>query len=89
KLALMKNLVQQACSLIISMDWPQQGQVKGFSVTNSRLWDLVSIQHHFQEDKLGCKYLVGLTFKVKAGTWSQYFLNKQGCKERTAFYQYG
>jgi len=89
KLALMKNLVQQACSLIISMDWPQQGQVKGFSVANSRLWDLVSIQHHFQEDKLGCKYLVGLTFKVKAGIWSQYFLNKQGCKERTAFYQYG
>jgi DNA-binding transcriptional regulator YiaG/NAD-dependent dihydropyrimidine dehydrogenase PreA subunit len=89
KLSLMKNLVQQACSLIISMDWPQQGQVKGFSVTHSRLWHLIGIQHHFQEDNLGCKYLVGLTFKVKAGIWSQYFLNKQGCKERTAFYQYG
>jgi DNA-binding transcriptional regulator YiaG len=50
---------------------------------------LIGIQHHFQEDNLGCKYLVGLTFKVKAGIWSQYFLNKQGCKERTAFYQYG
>jgi DNA-binding transcriptional regulator YiaG len=89
KLALMKNIVQQACSLIISIDWPQQGRINGFSVTGSRLWHLVDIQHHFQEDNLGCKHLVGLTFKVKAGIWAQYFLNKQACKERTAFYQYG
>ncbi len=89
KLALMKNIVQQACSLIISIDWPQQGRLNGFSVVGSRLWHLVDIQHHFQEDNLGCKYLIGLTFKVKAGIWAQYFLNKQACKERTAFYQYG
>lgn len=89
KLALMKNIVQQACSLIISIDWPQQGRINGFSITGSRLWHLVDIQHHFQEDNLGCKYLIGLTFKVKAGLWAQYFLNKQACKERTAFYQYG
>ncbi len=89
KLALMKNLVQQACSLLISIDWPQQGRINGFSITSSRLWHLVDIQHHFQEDNLGCKYLIGLTFKVKAGIWAQYFLNKQACKERTAFYQYG
>ncbi|MDZ8067166.1 MAG: helix-turn-helix domain-containing protein [Nostoc sp. DedQUE08] len=89
KLALMKNLVQQACSLTISIDWPQQGRINGFSLVGSRLWHLVDIQHHFQEDNLGCKYLIGLTFKVKAGLWAQYFLNKQACKERTAFYQYG
>ncbi len=89
KLALMKNIVQQACSLIISIDWPQQGRINGFSITGSRLWHLVDIQHHFQEDNLGCKYLIGLTFKVKAGLWAKYFLNKQACKERTAFYQYG
>ncbi|AUB39617.1 Ferredoxin [Nostoc flagelliforme CCNUN1] len=89
KLALMKNLVQQACSLVISIDWPQQGRINRFSITGSRLWHLVDIQHHFQEDHLGCKYLIGLTFKVKAGLWAQYFLNKQACKERTAFYQYG
>jgi len=89
KLALMKNLVQQACSLVISIDWPQQGRINGFSMTGSRLWHLVDIQHHFQEDNLGCKYLIGLTFKVKAGLWAQYFLNKQACRERTAFYQYG
>jgi DNA-binding transcriptional regulator YiaG/Pyruvate/2-oxoacid:ferredoxin oxidoreductase delta subunit len=89
KLSLMKNLVQQACSLIVSIDWPQQGYIKGFSVEDSRLWHLIDIQHHFQDDSIGCKYLTGLTFKVRAGIWSQYFLNKQGCKERTAFYQYG
>lgn len=89
KLTLMKNLVQQACSLIISLDWPQQGRVRGFSVEQSRLWHLMEIQHHFQEDDIGCKYLIGLTFKVRAGSWAQYFLNKKGCKERTAFYQYG
>jgi DNA-binding transcriptional regulator YiaG len=89
KLALIKNLVQQACSLIVSVDWPQQGQIKSFSVKESHLWELLTIQHHFQEDTLGCKYLVGLTFKVKAGLWAQHFLNKQGCKEKTAFYQYG
>ncbi|MEC4818462.1 MAG: helix-turn-helix domain-containing protein [Scytonema sp. PMC 1069.18] len=89
KLTLMKNLVQQASSLMISVDWFQQGQVKGFSILRSRLWDLIEIQHHFQEDNLGCKYLMGLTFKVKAGIWAKYFLNKQGCRQRTAFYQYG
>ncbi len=89
KLALMKNMVQQACSLIASMNWPQQGRVQGFTIEESRLWHLQEVQHHFQEDELGCKYLIGLTFKVKAGIWAQYFSNKQGCKERTAFYQYG
>jgi DNA-binding transcriptional regulator YiaG len=89
KLGLIKNIVQQACSLMISIDWPQQGRISGFSVKRSRLWQLINIQHHFQEDQLGCKYLMGLTFKVKAGIWSQYFLNKQGCKDRIAFYQYG
>ncbi|MFH7029141.1 MAG: helix-turn-helix domain-containing protein [Heteroscytonema crispum UTEX LB 1556] len=89
KLALMKNIVEQACCLIISISWPPQGRVRGFSIANSRLWHLIATQHHFQEDDLGCKYLVGLTFKIKAGIWAKYFLNKQGCKERSAFYQYG
>ncbi|HLO83714.1 MAG TPA: helix-turn-helix domain-containing protein [Nostocaceae cyanobacterium] len=89
KLSLIKNLVQQACSLMVSIDWPQQGKVPGFSISKSRLWHLTDIHHHFQEDDLGCKYLIGLTFKIKAGIWAQHFLNKQGCKERTAFYQYG
>lgn len=89
KLTLIKELAQQPCRITASINWPGQGQVKGFSVEESRLWHLVAIEHHFQEDTIGCKHLVGLTFRVRAGIWSKYFLNKQGCKERTAFYQYG
>ncbi|HLP87728.1 MAG TPA: helix-turn-helix domain-containing protein [Nostocaceae cyanobacterium] len=89
KLSLLRNIVNQACSLMVSIDWPQQGKVPEFCVEKCRLWQITHIQHHFQEDDLGCKYLIGLTFKIKAGIWSQHFLNKQGCKERTAFYQYG
>jgi ferredoxin/DNA-binding transcriptional regulator YiaG len=89
KLCLIKNIVQQACSLIVSIDWPQRGRVPGFSVLDSRLWHLTDIHHHFQEDDQGCKYLIGLTFKIKAGIWAQHFLNKEGCKERSGFYQYG
>lgn len=89
KLTLMKNMVLQACSLMACIDWPQQGRIKEFSVQESRLWHLQEIQHHFQEDDQGCKYLIGLTFKVRVGIWAQYFLNKQACKERSAYYQYG
>lgn len=89
KLALMKNLVRQVCSLVVSISWAQQGRVPGFAIEKTPLWHLVDILHHFQEDEQGCKYLIGLTFKVKAGIWAEHFLNKQGCKERNAFYQYG
>jgi len=89
KLALIKHIVLQACSLMVSIDWPQQGQVPGFSITNTHIWHLTGIKHHFQSDDEGCKYLIGMTFKIKAGIWSQHFLNKQACKEKKAFYQYG
>jgi DNA-binding transcriptional regulator YiaG len=89
KVCLIKNMVQQVCSLLVSIDWPQRGKVPGFSIQNCPLWHLTDIQHHFQEDKQGCKYLIGVTLKVKAGLWAQHFLNKQGAKERTSFYQYG
>jgi DNA-binding transcriptional regulator YiaG len=89
KLILIKDIAQQACKITTSIDWPGQGKVRGFSFKESRLWHLLGIEHHFQEDDMGCKHLVGLTFRVRAGIWAQYFLNKQGCKERTAFYQYG
>ncbi len=89
KLTLMKNWVRSCCSLMTSISWAQQGRVPGFKIEKSPLWHLVDIQHHFQEDDKGCKYLIGLTFKVKAGIWAQYFLNKQGCKQRNAYFQYG
>ncbi|MGK7914255.1 MAG: helix-turn-helix domain-containing protein [Prochloraceae cyanobacterium] len=89
KLTLIKTLAQQPCQIITSINWPQQGKVPGFSITQSRLWHLLEIKHHFQEDSLGYKHLVGLTFRLRPGIWARYFLNKQGYKERNAFYQYG
>jgi DNA-binding transcriptional regulator YiaG/NAD-dependent dihydropyrimidine dehydrogenase PreA subunit len=88
KLTLIKDLVQQPCKLQLDLHWFQQGQVRGFSLEQSRLWHLLDIHHHFQEDHLGCKHLTGLTFRVKAGAWSKYFLNRRGARKSTAFYQY-
>lgn len=88
KLTLIKELAQQPCKLQLDINWAAQGRMRGFSLEQSRLWDLLEIQHHFQTDDLGCKHLSGLTFRVKAGDWSQYFLNQRGARESTAFYQY-
>ncbi|NJK36925.1 MAG: helix-turn-helix domain-containing protein [Oscillatoriales cyanobacterium RM2_1_1] len=89
KLTLIKNLMQQICKVLVTIEWPRQGKIPGFSVPEGRLWQLTEMQHHVQEDDLGCKHLTGLTFKIKAGEWARYFLNQEGYRHRTAFYQYG
>ncbi|NRB06766.1 MAG: helix-turn-helix domain-containing protein [Richelia sp.] len=89
KLNLIKNLLQQACSLLVSVQWFRQGRIQEFSFAGTPLWHLQGMQHYFQEDQEGCQYLIGITFKVKAGIWAKYFLNRQGCKDKNAFYQYG
>lgn len=88
KLTLIKNLALQPSKLQLDIQWFQQGRVCKFSLEQSRLWHLVDIQNHFQEDELGCKHLTGLTFKIRSGAWSQYFLNQQGARDGQAFYQY-
>ncbi|WP_013323700.1 helix-turn-helix domain-containing protein [Gloeothece verrucosa] len=89
KLTLIKTLAQQPCRITTAIEWPQQGKIKGFTVEEDFIWHILEIKHHFQEDKDGCKHLIGLTFRIRAGLWAKYFLNKQGYKQRTAFYQYG
>lgn len=89
KLTLIKSLVQQPCSLITAIDWFQQGKIPSFSIPSDRIWHLVGIENHFQEDDEGYKHLVGMTFRIRAGLWAQYFLNKQGYKKYVAYYQYG
>jgi DNA-binding transcriptional regulator YiaG len=89
KLTLIKDLVEQPCKLLVTVDWSPQGKFKKIMVPQSHLWHLIKTQHHFQEDHLGCKHLTGLTFTVKAGQWTKSFLNRQGFKEGTTFYQYG
>ncbi len=88
KLTLIKTLAQQPCQILASIDWPQQGRVKSFSLPTDYLWHLKEIKHHFQEDERGYKHLVGLTFYLRPGIWSKYFLNKHTYKEHQAFYQY-
>jgi len=89
KLTLIKTLAQQPCNINVAIDWPDQGKMKGFYIEKSSLWELREIKHHFQEDELGCKHLIGLTFRVQTGLWAKYFLNKKGYQKRTFFYQYG
>ena len=89
KLTLIKTLVQQPCKLLAKIDWPRQGKIAGFSVAEDRIWHLVAIENHFQEDTHGYKHLVGMTFRIRAGLWAKYFLNKQGYKKYLGYYQYG
>ncbi len=88
KLTLINDLVQQPCKLVLDLQWFQQGRVPGFRLEQSRVWHLLEVQHHFQEDELGYKHLTGLTFRIRAGEWAKYFLNQRGAKNSTAFYQY-
>ncbi len=88
RLNLLKTLIEQACLIETTIHWPQQGKVKGFSIQQEPLWHLIKVHHHFQKDELGCNHLVGLTWEIRAGLWSKYFLNRQGCHQREAFYQY-
>ena len=89
KLTLVKNLVQQPCKLVADISWFRQGKIQSFSVPRDRVWHLVAVDNYFQEDDQGHKHLVGMIFRIRAGMWAKYFLNKQGYKKHVAFYQYG
>jgi DNA-binding transcriptional regulator YiaG len=89
KLNLIKDMARQICTLLVSVNWSPQGRIRTISIPQNYLWHLVEIRHHFQADELGCKHLSGLTLTVQPGQWTQYFLNQQGSREGTTFYQYG
>jgi DNA-binding transcriptional regulator YiaG len=88
KLSLIKEIALQPCLIKLYLNTPKQGRIPSCQINRGRLWHLVDLKHHFQMDEQGCKHLVGLTFTIKAGDWAEHFLNKQGCNERKAFYQY-
>jgi DNA-binding transcriptional regulator YiaG len=89
KLTLIKTLVEQPCKLLVTADWSPRGPIRSIALPQSPLWHLVDTQQHFQVDPQGAKHLTGLTFTLRAGAWSQFFLNRAGAKAGTAFYQYG
>ncbi|MGK7913880.1 MAG: helix-turn-helix domain-containing protein [Synechococcus sp.] len=89
KLILIKDLVHQACQLLVALEWPRQGKFRSFSLDEHPIWQLVDTQYFFEEDSIGHRHLIGLSFTIKPGIWAKHFLNKQGYRHQTAFYQYG
>ncbi|MBO9997991.1 MAG: helix-turn-helix domain-containing protein [Cyanobacteria bacterium SID2] len=89
KLALIKELARQPSRLEVEIDWPAQGKIPAFSVARHSLWELEETQHYFQEDETGTQHLIGLTFTVRAGRWSSFFLNREQARRQQAFYQCG
>lgn len=89
KLGLIKFIARQPCQLTNYIRSPSSKQVEAFTLEETRLWHLLSIEHHFSEDSFGNKHIIGLKFTIKAGSWARYFLNYQGAKEKKAFYQCG
>lgn len=89
RLKLIKTLVFQACQVLVSLDWPRQGKVQGFSLEEHAIWQLLHTQYYFETDTEGCQHLIGLSFTLQAGAWAKHFLNRQDYGKQTAFYQYG
>jgi DNA-binding transcriptional regulator YiaG len=87
RLMLINTIAQHPCRLVCQVRWPRQGKIQGFSLGRDRLWHLVSVHPQVQE-RAGSHQVEGFTFRVRAGRWAEYFLNRQGCQEKTAFYQY-
>ncbi|MGF1458095.1 MAG: hypothetical protein ACFBSG_03625 [Leptolyngbyaceae cyanobacterium] len=75
KLTLIKNLVNQSCSVLVAVDWPRQGKVQAFTIAEQFVWHLLDIQYFFEEDAEGCRHLIGLSFTLRAGLWAKSFLN--------------
>src|SRR5579883_502668 len=66
KLALIEELVKQPCKISTFISCPTQGKVKGFTLEEGRLWHLLGTRYHYQEDLLGGKELIGITFIIRA-----------------------
>lgn len=89
KLTLIKTLVHQCCRLLVSLDWPRQGKVQAFTLTEQPIWHLLHTQYYFEQDNQGAQHLIGLSFTLQPGQWARYFLNKTDYRQQTAFFQYG
>jgi DNA-binding transcriptional regulator YiaG/Pyruvate/2-oxoacid:ferredoxin oxidoreductase delta subunit len=89
RLTLIKSLVYQCCRLFVAVDWPRQGQVPAFSLTEHPVWQLIDTHYYWEDDAQGHNHLIGLSFTLKAGRWAKHFLNQQDYRRHRAFYQYG
>ena len=49
----------------------------------------MGMRYHYQTNLFGNKTIVGMSFIVRAGLWAKYFLNEEGNRSRTAYFQRG
>lgn len=83
KLSLIEEIVKQPCKITTFISWPGQGKRKKFTVEEGRLWHLLGIRYHYQQDIFGEKQVTGMSFVVKAGLWAKYFLNEDESPEQS------
>ncbi|KPQ31234.1 MAG: helix-turn-helix protein [Phormidesmis priestleyi Ana] len=83
KLSLIEEIVKQPCKITTFISWPGQGKRKKFTVEEGRLWHLLGIRYHYQQDIFGEKQVTGMSFVVKAGLWAKYFLNDDESPEQS------
>lgn len=85
KLALLERLVLQSSQLRVAAHWLSQGQIPAFDFPESALWQILELDYHWQDDSQ--RVATGFTLQVRPGRWSEHFLNREGSRDRTAFYQ--
>lgn len=89
RLSLIKTMMLQVLRLVLVLRCEAIGSLPELTISKDPLWRLLELEHHFQTDELGQTHLAGLTFHLRAGGWSRYFLNAAGQREQTALLQYG
>lgn len=88
KLILIQSLIEQACQLMVEIEWQPRGKIKAIHVPQELIWS-VDTTYHILTTEEGKHYLSGLSFRILAGSWSFYFLNQEKARTKTAYYQYG
>ncbi|MBD1847572.1 helix-turn-helix transcriptional regulator [Cyanobacteria bacterium FACHB-63] len=96
KLELMLEWAKQPCHLLVYVSYPDQGKVKGFTVSRTHLWEMTEPMLHFQEciqdtngQCVGEKQWVGFTLRIRCGYWAEYFLNRERLQDKSGYYEYG
>ena len=87
KLLLIHTLMEEACKLEVEVNWQQRGKIKAMQIPFHPLWS-VHVRYYITNSQNGLYHLAGLSFGIRAGSWSSYFLNQEKAKTKTAYYQY-
>ncbi len=89
RLSLIKSLMLQLCRLTLQLRCTPLNNLPELELNQDPFWRLLALEHHFQSDHDGQNHLAGLTFQLRPGGWSRYFLNPAGQREHRSLYQYG